>query len=184
MSWQAVSRVLEHSEATGAARFLLTILADASPNPDGSNAWPATDTLATRMRRTRRAVQYQLRRLEDEGHIVRTGRGPRGSIAYSIPCCAVASSRETKKSSAKKPSRRGESDHLVRMSERGWRDDGMAAFLGEDPGRRDEDLGRSGVKPIAPEPNDLSQNGGEEGEKSQVESPAEAGTTNAGGSDG
>jgi hypothetical protein len=102
VSWQAVKAVLDHSDATGPARMALIILAE-SANADGTNAYPSIDTIAHRMRRSERAAQYALRRLEADGEIAATGKSRRGTVVYMILCARGVQVSAPPKSSARAP---------------------------------------------------------------------------------
>jgi len=84
MSAQCMGWVLRHSKQKGSALLVLIAIADHA-DPDGKNAWPSVKTLAKFSRLTERAVQYILRKLEEQGDIVcRQGAGPYGSNAYEV----------------------------------------------------------------------------------------------------
>jgi hypothetical protein len=83
MSIEAVSWVLRHSEAKLGARLVLIALADHA-HPDGSEAYPAVETLARHTRLSRRAVQSALRTLEAEGEIIPDGVGRNGTNCYRL----------------------------------------------------------------------------------------------------
>lgn len=78
MTW-----VLRQSEAKLGARLVLLALADYA-HADGSEAYPAVDTLAAHTRLSRRAVQSALRTLEGDGEIVRDGVGRNGTTCWRL----------------------------------------------------------------------------------------------------
>lgn len=84
MSVQALTWVLEHSEARLGARLVLIVLADHA-HANGTNAFPSVETIAKEARMTSRAVHAALRRLEQDGDIGRTGKRQSGTIVYAIP---------------------------------------------------------------------------------------------------
>jgi hypothetical protein len=84
MSVQAISWVLEHSQATKGARLVLFALANHA-HQDGTNCWASVETLAKGAKLSERATQYALRQLEEMGEIVRTGTHHSGTRIYSIP---------------------------------------------------------------------------------------------------
>lgn len=82
MSIKIVEAVLDHSQATGAARFVLTVLATYAN--DKGECWPAINTIAKRTKFTPRYVTKLIRELENLGEIETrhsTGRRSR----YRIP---------------------------------------------------------------------------------------------------
>lgn len=83
MSLRALVDVFERSEATKTARLVLLALADHA-HDDGSNAWPAVPTLATKARCDERTVQRALRDLERRCEIVRTGTTSRGVAIWHL----------------------------------------------------------------------------------------------------
>ena len=68
MSWQAVTWVLEHSEATLGSRLVLLSIASHA-NREGKSAWPSVDTICLEAKLSRREVQYALRSLEASGEL-------------------------------------------------------------------------------------------------------------------
>jgi hypothetical protein len=83
MSIHAVSWVLKHSEATGTDRLVLIALADYA-NDDGGGAWPSVANISGKAKTKERATQYALRRLEEQGHIERSGKTPKGTNVYRV----------------------------------------------------------------------------------------------------
>ncbi len=83
MSINVLTWVLFNSETTLGTRLVLIALAD-NAHDDGSKAYPSVETLALKSRMSERAVQYSLRKLEEEGHIVKTGKSPLGTNVYRI----------------------------------------------------------------------------------------------------
>lgn len=78
MSW-----VMRHSEATLGARLVLLALADCA-HDDGREAYPSVDRLAQMARLSRRATQSALRKLEEDGAIVRDGVGRNGTSCWRV----------------------------------------------------------------------------------------------------
>lgn len=77
MSWQAVTWVLEFSEAEGYSRLVLISIASHA-NREGRNAFPSLDTIAKEAMISRREVIYCVQELEEKGELVVTrgiGRG-------------------------------------------------------------------------------------------------------------
>lgn len=83
MSWQAVTWVLEQSQATLGSRLVLLSIASHA-NREGRNAWPAVDTIALETRLSRREVQYCLRELEELGELKTLPKKGRPN-AYELP---------------------------------------------------------------------------------------------------
>lgn len=83
MSVQALSWVLEHSEARLADRLVLLCLADHA-KADGTGAWPSIATIAHHARISRRQVSYSLAALEQAGAIVRVGESRARTIVWNI----------------------------------------------------------------------------------------------------
>lgn len=84
MSIYAISWVLQHSEAEGGDRLVLIALADYARD-DGGGAFPSVANIQKKARlKSRRAVQYALRRLEDDGRIEKSGVTPKGTNVYRI----------------------------------------------------------------------------------------------------
>jgi hypothetical protein len=110
MSIEAISYVLRHSEATLSARLVLLVLADHA-HADGSESYPAVDSIAREARLSRRAVQVALRKLEDEGEIVRDGVGRNGTTCYRLTMSGGADRAPRAKDGtqrAQNPASRGE----------------------------------------------------------------------------
>jgi hypothetical protein len=78
MSW-----VLRHSPTKLGQRLVLLVIADHA-SETGTQSWCSVDTIAEEARLTRRAVQYALRRLEADGAIIETGKGPAGTHEYAV----------------------------------------------------------------------------------------------------
>lgn len=74
---------MKHSDATLGARLVLLVLAEHA-HEDGSEAFPKVETIASKARMSRKAVQDALRRLEDGQHIAQTGVRPSGTRIYRI----------------------------------------------------------------------------------------------------
>lgn len=83
MSWQAVTWVLEQSQATLGSRLVLLSIASHS-NREGRNSWPAVDTICLETRLSRREVQYCLRQLEEGGELRTLPKRGRPNI-YELP---------------------------------------------------------------------------------------------------
>ncbi len=85
MSWQAVTWVLEHSEATLGSRLVLISIASHA-NREGRQSWPSVATVSLEAGLTRREVQYCLRTLESSGELLCKRGGGRGiSNRYELP---------------------------------------------------------------------------------------------------
>lgn len=83
MSLPVFTWVLDNSEATLGARLVLLVLAEHA-HDDGSESYPALDTIARRTRMSRKGVRDALRRLVDDGHVAEDGLGPRGQTKWRI----------------------------------------------------------------------------------------------------
>lgn len=83
MSIYAISWVLQHSETEKVDRLVLIALADYA-NDDGGGCWASVGKIAAKARCSERTAQYALRRLEDGGHIVKSGVSPRGTNVYRV----------------------------------------------------------------------------------------------------
>lgn len=83
MSVHVSSWVLRHSEAKLGARLVLLVIADHASD-DGTRSWCSVDTIGREARLSRRATQDALRRLEADGAIVETGKGPNGTHEYRV----------------------------------------------------------------------------------------------------
>jgi Helix-turn-helix domain len=68
LSWQAVTWVLEFSEATSYSRLVLIAIASHA-NREGKNAFPSLDTIAQEARISRREVVYCVQELEERGEL-------------------------------------------------------------------------------------------------------------------
>jgi len=68
MSVKVMSAVWDSSRSTGNARLVLLAIAD-SADHDGTNAWPAVATIATKTRLSRRTVQRQIKELVALGEL-------------------------------------------------------------------------------------------------------------------
>lgn len=77
-----MTAVWESSPARGTELFLLIALADFAN--DRGECWPAVDTLALKIRATRRSVQRLLRNLEEAGLITCLEGGGRSSNRYVV----------------------------------------------------------------------------------------------------
>ncbi len=80
MSSRITGMVFERYPAGGGERLLALALADCADH-DGTNIYPSVETLAAMTHQSERAVQYQLRRMEESGWLilVNAGRGGRSS---------------------------------------------------------------------------------------------------------
>ena len=83
MSVQALSWVLEHSDAEGSDRLVLISLADHA-RADGSSAWPSAATLTRHTRLGERTVRRSLAALEAAGRIIRTGVSPGQTVVWRV----------------------------------------------------------------------------------------------------
>lgn len=83
MSIQVVAWVLEESDAEGGARLVLLALANHA-HSDFTKAFPSVRTIAHEARMSTRSAQYNLRRLEADGRILRTGVTRSGTTIYQI----------------------------------------------------------------------------------------------------
>lgn len=82
MSIEAVGRTLR-APIGGNAKVILLGIANHAHH-DGTNAYPAIETLATYADCDRRTAQRNVRRLEDEAWIVREGVGPMGQTRWGL----------------------------------------------------------------------------------------------------
>lgn len=78
--------VFDASESTLATRLVALALADYA-HDDGSNAFPALETLAARARVDERTARRALRWLEQRCEIVRTGKTRSGVVKYHLTIC-------------------------------------------------------------------------------------------------
>lgn len=83
MSLPVMVWVLAESEAKLGARLVLLTLAEHA-HDDGTRAFPDVETLVRRTRLSERAVQYALRKLEDDGAIEQTGTTKSGTAIWRI----------------------------------------------------------------------------------------------------
>ena len=83
MSYKVTAWVLEHSEATLAARLVLLTMAERARD-DGGSAFEAVETIARKSRIGESTARACLRRLEAEGRIEPTGKTRYGTIIYRI----------------------------------------------------------------------------------------------------
>lgn len=83
MSVQALTWVIEHSEATGGARCLMFAIANHA-DQGGHRCWASVETLAHEARMTPRGARAALRRLEGQGEIQDTGPSEFGTHVYDI----------------------------------------------------------------------------------------------------
>ena len=88
MSARLTGMVFDRYPAGGGERLLALALADCADH-DGTNIYPSIETLAAMTHQSERAVQYQLRKMEDSGWLIlvnagRGGRTPmRNGTAYT-----------------------------------------------------------------------------------------------------
>jgi hypothetical protein len=68
MSGYVTGWVLKHSNAVGAARLVLVVIADHASS-DGTNSWPSADTIAHEARVSRATVFRALEQLEQAGEL-------------------------------------------------------------------------------------------------------------------
>ncbi len=84
MSVRVMTWVWDHSRAGGSDRLVLLAIADCASD-DGSEAWPATATLARKTRVDERTVQRCVQRLVELGELeVMWRSGPRGTNRYRV----------------------------------------------------------------------------------------------------
>lgn len=79
MSW-----VFDHAQVSHRADLLVLLVLADHAREDGTGAYPSVDRVAAKARLNRRAAFDALRRLKDDGAIVAEGRGPKGTVSYSI----------------------------------------------------------------------------------------------------
>lgn len=85
MSWQAVTWVLEESEATLGSRLVLLSIASHA-NREGKSAFPSLDTIAKETLLCRREVVYCVQALEESGELrVHRGIGRGNPNNYQLP---------------------------------------------------------------------------------------------------
>lgn len=78
MSVQAISAVLEHSEARGSARVVMFVLADHAD--EYGFCWPGGNRIAHRSRIAKRNVQHHFRELEAMGELRRCKRRGKSNV--------------------------------------------------------------------------------------------------------
>lgn len=83
MSLQALTWVLEHSEATRGGRCLMFAIANYA-DARGGGCYASTATLAKEARISRRGTQKALDKLVEDGHIEATGTSSYGTTIYAI----------------------------------------------------------------------------------------------------
>lgn len=85
MSWQAVTWVLEQSEATLGSRLVLLSIASHA-NREGKSAFPTLATIAIESRLCEREVRYCIGALEESGELrVQRGIGRGNPSQYELP---------------------------------------------------------------------------------------------------
>lgn len=85
LSWQAVTWVLEQSEATLGSRLVLLSIASHA-NREGKSAFPSIDTIAKETLLCRREIVYCVGALEESGELrVRRGIGRGNPNNYELP---------------------------------------------------------------------------------------------------
>jgi hypothetical protein len=85
VSWQAVTWVLEFSEAEGYARLVLLSIASHA-NREGKNAFPSLDTICKEALVSRREVIYSIQALEEKGELkIERGIGRGNPNHYELP---------------------------------------------------------------------------------------------------
>lgn len=85
MSWQAVTWVLEQSEATLGSRLVMLSIASHA-NREGKNAFPSLDMIAREALLSRREVIYAIQAMEELGELfVRRGIGRGNPNYYELP---------------------------------------------------------------------------------------------------
>jgi hypothetical protein len=130
MSIEAMSLVLHHSQATGAAKLLLLGIAN---HQGDSGAWPAVSTLSRYAGVTERRAQQLLRALEESGElIVKRQAGGSGQYKTNLYWVNVACPEDCD----------GSAMHRSGVKSRDL---------------RGEVLSTSGVKPTSPKPKDNLQ---------------------------
>ena len=84
MSLKVMNWVWANSTEQGTGLLLLLAIADTA-HDDGKGSYPSIETLAQKSRVSQRAVQYQLRRLEESRTIIiEYHEGPHGANLYSV----------------------------------------------------------------------------------------------------
>lgn len=109
MSVQALTWVLERSEARLGARLVLIAIANHADNA-GENSWQSVTTIARSSRLSERQTRYALRQLEELGEIEEVGKHPRhGTHVYRLPKMAQQALLQTGAISAPAGSAGGQS---------------------------------------------------------------------------
>src|SRR6266851_5018714 len=89
MSWQAVTWVLENSEATLGSRLVMISIASHA-NREGKNAFPSMETIGLETLMSEREVRYCVRALEELGELrVIRGIGRGKPNNYELPRVAI-----------------------------------------------------------------------------------------------
>lgn len=84
MSFRTVEAVLERSRSRGSARMVLVVIAECA-NHDGSEAWPAVETIAHRAGISRASVFRQIKALTELGELEVESKGGRsGCNRYRV----------------------------------------------------------------------------------------------------
>lgn len=82
-----MTRVWNHSKARGSQRLVLLAIADSANSDDGTGAWPSMETLATKVRLTRRQVQKIVDRLDASGELgVESRNGKANRFTVRVRC--------------------------------------------------------------------------------------------------
>lgn len=93
MSLKAMQFAWDHYPGGGGILLLVLALADWARD-DGSNIWPSIATIAHKTRQSRRAVQYQMKTLREQGWLIMTSdQNPRlnqKTPTYRIPIYEIA----------------------------------------------------------------------------------------------
>lgn len=85
LSWQAVTWVLEFSDAEGYPRLVLISIASHA-NREGKNSFPSLDTIALEARVSRREAIYCVQTLEEMGELsIKRGIGRGNPNHYEMP---------------------------------------------------------------------------------------------------
>lgn len=84
MSVRALSWVFEQSPVRHRGDLLVLLVLADHARDDGTGSYPSVATIARKARLSRRGVFDALERLKAEGAISPDGRGPKGTISYSI----------------------------------------------------------------------------------------------------
>jgi hypothetical protein len=151
VSVQAITYVLDHSEAAGSERLVLIALANHACT-DKAECWPSVRLLARESRCSERTVQYALRQLEHAGRIKRRReKGQNGTTRWALVFDAA-----TEKARPALPKKGA--DAAPSVEEAPESPEGADAAPGADPagvqpgspGGANDDA--QGVQPVAPEP--------------------------------